>query len=330
MMTKLEVAVLGAGRLADVLVAMLEASEGVRFKLWARRDEARARMTERHPKLETSGDIGAVTAKADLVFFAVPAGALEAVTDAYGPFARGDQIVAHASRGAREGFRLPHQLIRSKSCVKKIVAIGGPLHGRELGSGRVLAAAVASRFDEGIQALRTLVAGTPIRLHPSKDVIGVEVAGAISNVTALAAGMCDALELGETAKGLLLTRGLAEAQRLGVALGADPATFIGLAGVGDLVPRKVSSTERHHQLGSQVAKEKPLAQALAESGGEVEGIVTARAAVERGSKLKLKLPLIETVDGILRGEVAPRTALEAILRLDLDDLVPGARATREL
>src|SRR5690606_13524989 len=113
-------------------------------------------------------------------------------------------------------------------------------------------------------------------LHPVRDVVGVEVAGAISNVTALAVGMCETLSFGETARGVLLARGLSEATRLGIALGGDPATFGGLAGVGDLIPRRVSSTERHYEVGRRVAAGERVDDVLASMEGCVEGVITAR------------------------------------------------------
>jgi glycerol-3-phosphate dehydrogenase (NAD(P)+) len=153
----------------------------------------------------------------------------------------------------------------------------------------------------------------------------VESAGAISNVSALASGMADALELGETAQGMLLARGLAEAQRLGLALGAEPQTFAGAAGVGDLIPRRVTSTDRHREVGARVARGEDLDAVLAATGGPVEGVVTAKAALPEVARLKLKLPLIEGVARILTGEGDPRATLEALLQLDLDDLVTAAR-----
>lgn len=322
-MKKLEVAIFGAGRLAEVLMRLLEMGGAANVRVWARREEARAAFAGRHPSAQVHGELGAVAGPAEILFFAVPAQAIEDVAEKYAPHARGDHIVAHATRGAVEHFVLPHQLIRNHTCVRKIAAIGGPLHGRELASGRVVAAAVASRYDDAVQHLRTLVDGTPVRVHGSRDVIGVEVAGAISNVAALAAGMVEALELGETARGVILTRGLAEAQRLGLSLGAEAGTFAGVAGVGDLIPRKVTSTERHHKVGAAIAQGQPVSAALEAAGGAVEGLLTARAAVELALKKKLRLPLIQAVDAIVRGEAAPREALEALLHLDLDDLAVG-------
>ena len=328
-MSRIEVGILGAGRLAEVVVRLLSSGPGAKLSLWARNPEALARLRAVSPTLETSQEIGAVTSKADVVLFAVPAGALEEVADRYGPFARGDQVVIHAARGVGEGFVLPHELIRRRSCVRKIVALGGPLHAREIETGRPLAAVVASRFPRAIEAVRAMAHGTQIRVHPSRDVVGVEVAGAIANVSQLAAGISDGLDLGETARGTLLARGLTEAQRIGMALGGDPTTFLGLVGVGELIPRKVSSTSRHHELGVVLAKGVPLERALPSGAAGVEGVAAALSISALAKRKNLRLPLAETVEAILRGERGASEAIQALLRLDLEDFVmPRAMGQR--
>jgi glycerol-3-phosphate dehydrogenase (NAD(P)+) len=329
--------VIGGGRMARAVARVLRVA-GADVKLWARREEQRAMLAKEIAGLVTTDEIGAATQDADLIFIAVPADAIGEVAHAYGDFARGDQIVLHASRGVAGGFTLPHQLIRANTCVRKIGVLGGPLHANELASGlavadgqsaptsgresiasfRPLAAVLASRFQEVIAELQTLTKGTSVVVHGSKDVIGVEIAGALSNVAAIAAGMSDGLQLGDTPRGVLLTRGLAEAKRLGVALGADAATFAGLAGVGDLIPRRVSSTDRHRVVGAQIASGKPLEEALRAVGGAVEGVLTAREAAVQANKLGLDLPLVRAVDRALSGAVPAREALEEILRLDLE------------
>lgn len=325
MTTSLEVALIGGGRLAEVIARLLAASTTpMTITHWARSDAVAASFAERHPRVRREASVAAAARHAQVVVMAVPATALDAVATAYGEVARGDQVVLHACRGVGEGFLLGHQAIRARTCVRKIVALGGPLHARDLGTGRVLAAVAASRFAEGVDAVRAVTAGTTVRVHPSSDIIGVEVAGAMSNAWTLAAGMCDALELGETARGLLLTHGLVEAQRIGLALGADAATFAGLAGLSELIPRKVTSTDRHLAHGAALA----LGGADAVLGGadagavgpELEGVVTVRAALALAAKRRLKLPLLTAIGEVIGGRPA-REVLEAVLQRDLEDLV---------
>jgi len=319
----LEIAMIGGGRLAEVMARLLSAAKGdIRVRHWARNPEVREKFGERYPSFSRHDSVQDATKNARIVVLAVPTHALEEVATRYGEVATADQVVLHACRGAGPGFVLPHKVIRGVTCARKIVTLGGPLHGRDLGSGRSLAAAVASRFPQAIDAVRAMTAGTPVKLHPTQDIVGVEVAGAMSNVWALASGMSDALELGDTARGLLLTRGLVEAQRVGLALGADAATFAGIAGLGELIPRKVSSMERHQEAGAELARGKSLA------GSILEGVTTAHAAVELSNKRRLKLPLLRAVASTLENPATARAALESVLALDLDDLVLPRPAVR--
>ncbi|MCK6546607.1 NAD(P)-binding domain-containing protein [Myxococcota bacterium] len=321
-------AILGAGRMARAVAKILGAS-GAEVRLWARKPSEADALAHELGALATCATPAEALDGAGVVFLAVPGPAMLDVAELYGPHARGDHVVLHASRGVGPGFALPHQMIRAKTCVRKIGVLGGPLHARELATGRPFAAVIASRFGEVISLVQALTRGTPVMVHGSRDVVGVEVAGALSNVGALAAGMAEALDLGDTARGVLLTHGLAESKTLGVALGADPVTFSGLAGVGDLIPRKVSSTDRHRVVGAAVATGTPLATALAQAGGHVEGVDTAREAVLLAAKLGLELPLVSAVHDILEGRVPPKETLERVLRRDLDlDFVPPGGTPR--
>lgn len=322
------VGVIGGGRMA-LAVARIAAAATVPLRVFARRPDQREAVAA---VIGSGGQVvdtlAAAVEEATLVFLAVPAQALDAVAECFGPHARGDHIVVHASRGVGEGFTLPHQMIRRHTCVRKIAVLGGPLHAQDIDAALPLPlpVLVGSRFAEAAQAVRALSRGTQVHVHETRDIVGVEVAGALSNVTQIAAGMAEALELGDTARGVILTRGLLDASKLGLRLGAAPATFSGLAGIGDLIPRRVSSTGRHRALGALLGRGVGLAAAEAELRHHVEGVVTARAA----AALAPDLPLVRAVTEVLDGRKGPREALEAVLRLDLDlDARPAAGARLE-
>jgi glycerol-3-phosphate dehydrogenase (NAD(P)+) len=314
---KHKMAILGGGRLA-IRVTQLLMHNGTDVRVWARSEKARKELHGAFKKVPITDDMEAACRDVDTVLFAVPAAALKEVANLYGPHSRGDHVVLHACRGVGEGFLLPSAAIRSSTCVRKIGALGGPLYFDEVSRDRPMVAVLASHYDEVGETLKELVAGTPVRVHLTHDVAGVEVAGAISNVAALASGMTDALEMGETARGVILTRGLSEATRLGLKLGAELSTFSGLAGVGDLIPRHVSSTKRHRDVGAFLASGSSLAGALQSVEGCVEGVLTSREAAALAERLKLRLPLIKTVDDILHARVHAKEALEEILKLDIE------------
>jgi glycerol-3-phosphate dehydrogenase (NAD(P)+) len=308
-------AVIGGGRLARAIGQIL--GRRIEVRIWARSETQRSEVAAEVPDVSVEAELGKAVGGATLVFLAVPATSMLEVAERYGDHAKGDHLVLTASRGVGPGFRLPHEMIRAKTCVRKIAALGGPLHMRELALGRPLSAVLASRYSEPIEAVRAVVKGGPVTIHASRDITGVEVAGAISNVSALAAGMADALDLGETARGVLLTHGLIDARRLGVARGASPDTFAGLAGVGDLIPRKVTSTERHAQVAERAIRAGSFETALREPGGALEGVTTAKEAAAAAKALGLELPLVFAVGDILSG-ADPRARLEAVLSRPID------------
>ena len=305
-----KVALVGGGKLAQAAVMMLGKNADV--VAWARSTEARAGLAA--AGVVVGDDVKAVVADAAVVFLAVPAPAFVEVVDAFADATRGDQILVHGSRGVGDGFTLPHQLVRDRCCIKKTAAIGGPLYLDDAAAGRPLSAALASRFDEVVVAIRALTAGTPIRIHATRDVVGVEIAGALSNVGHLAAGLAHGAGLGETDQGLLAVRALLEAGTIGAALGADRATFNGLAGLGDLIPRQVTSSRRQREAGAAIA---------AGGGADIfdvdalEGAVTAREGARFAERHGLKLPLVAAVDEIVHRRAPTRATLERVLSLEL-------------
>ena len=322
------VAVLGAGKVGAA-VSMLLARAGHDVVVWARRSASAAAIAQgasATERVRTARTIGEAVKGAHLVAFAVPAHALRDVARAAGEVADGAQVALHACRGVDGGFTLPHEVIRQETCLKKIGVLGGPLYlddaletrGRDARSRpRPLVAVVASRFDEVHRRLRALVVQTHVRVHATNDVVGVEVCGAVSNVAQMAAGMAEGLGLGETDQGVLLTRGLVEATRFGVALGAERATFQGLAGVGDLIPRPVTSTRRHRALGVEIGGGRDAAHATG-AQADLEGLRTVREARSLGERLELSLPLIAAVDDVLNHGASAAAALERVLDLDLE------------
>lgn len=311
-----KVAVLGAGKLGGAVTGLL-ARAGARVALWARRPDAAVAVAK-----ATGGGVDAVGTVADacrgaqLICFAVPVDALREVARAAGDVTTGDQIGLHACRGVETGFVVPSELLHQETCLKKIGALGGPLYLDDAAHGRPLVAAVGARFDDVFRAVRLLTTNTRVRVHATHDLIGVEVCGAVSNVAQIAAGLAEGAGLGETDQGTLLVRGLAEAAQLGAARGAEAATFLGIAGVGDLIPRQVTSTRRNRHLGREIGQGTAAARAMA-AHTALEGPVTAREARTFGDRVGLKLPLIQAVDDVLWRGAAPTEALERVLALDL-------------
>ncbi|MEQ9502548.1 MAG: NAD(P)-binding domain-containing protein [Deltaproteobacteria bacterium] len=304
---------IGGGAMARAVARILVKS-GVDVHVYARNTT----LVEEVEGVVMHDEMGPAVEGASVVFLAVPADSLLEASEQYGEFARGDHVVLTATRGVTDRFMLPHEMIRAMTCVRKIGYLGGPIHARELTTGRQINLVLASRYGEVVNGIRALIQGTPIALHRSADIVGVQVAGAIANVGSIASGIATALDFGDTARGVLLTHGLVDATRLGVALGASASTFSGLAGVGELIPRHVTSMDRHVDLGRRVAEGEKLASALVACDGHVEGVKTAEEAVKAADRLGLELLLVPAVHDILLGRADPREALEAVLHKSLD------------
>ena len=317
------VAIVGLGRFGQTVYRMLSAA-GVPLRLWARRTGLAADLAAGTPHVTACNSIAAACGDAEVIVLAVPIGAWRVVVQEIGAVARGDHVVLHGTRGVAPGFVLPHAVLRAETCVRKIGALGGPLYAPSIATPRPVAAVLASRFDDVLALARQLTANTMLRLHPSRDVVGVEVAGAIADVVLLAVGMAQGLDMGETVRGLLLTRGLADAAAITRSLGGDPMTLVGLAGIGDLVPRQVEVVSRHLEVGRALAGGASVAAALAAVHGSVDGVQTAQAVATLAAARHLDVPLLAAVARVLAGLAPVQASLEQVLSLDFN---PTARLT---
>ena len=191
--------------------------------------------------------------------------------------------------------------------------LSGPSFAREVAAGQPTALVAASEHADVRAALVEAFHSDTLRVYASDDIIGVEVGGAVKNVLAIATGFCDGLKLGLNARAALITRGLAEMSRLGVALGAQIETFTGLSGLGDLVLTATGDLSRNRQVGLLLAQGQTLAQAVASLGHVAEGAYCARTVVQRAKVLGIEMPISEAVVALLDGEVTPLQAVASLM-----------------
>ncbi len=192
-------------------------------------------------------------------------------------------------------------------------ALSGPSFALEVARGQPTALVAASPYPAVQQALVAAFHGPALRVYANDDLIGVEVGGAVKNVLAIATGLCDGLNLGLNARAALITRGLAEMTRLGLALGARAETFMGLSGLGDLVLTATGSLSRNRQVGLALAAGQSCAQAVAALGHVAEGVYSARTVVERAHRLGLEMPIAQTVVALLDGELRAADAVAYLM-----------------
>ncbi len=291
-MSERTIGVLGLGRLGRA-VASVATSAGTQVLGWNRGEVDK--LPEGVERLDQASE---VVERCRLVFFALPAPAFGEVVQAVGDAARGDHFWVHGTKGTDAEGRLVHEIVRQHTCVLQLGALGGPLLARELAKRGPTGIVAASPYNCVIDALTAALVTGGQRLHRNNDLTGVELAGALRNVISIAAGMSDGL--GESARSAVLARGLIETARLGSALGARPTTFVGLAGVGDLIARREAASSRNFQLGERAARGEDVAEVLDELG-EIEGVVTARALATRAAQLDVDLPLTSGVARVLDG-----------------------------
>jgi glycerol-3-phosphate dehydrogenase (NAD(P)+) len=332
-----DVCVIGSGNWGTTL-AILQASSG-RSTILCTRDGERARRlrSERENAVSLPGvpfppslDINhgyAPAASARTVVVAVPSEHLRPAARALAPYLRRDCSLVSATKGLETdtGLRVSEVLTAELGTLSRLCVLSGPNLAREIAAG-LPAAAVLACANRTVAQETVAVLGTKLfRLYTSKDMAGVELGGALKNVVAVAAGICDGLGMGTNGKAAIVTRGMAEIVRLGQACGAEARTFAGLSGYGDLFATCVSPLSRNHFLGEQIGFGHPLAEALAGMTMVAEGVNTARAAMVLAARAGVELPITSQVCAVLFEGREPREAMEALLsRLTRDELADSA------
>ncbi len=310
------VAVVGAGAwgttLADLLCARA-GGEGGDVVLWAFEPEVAEAVNRQHrndvflpdaplqPALCATTDLRAAVRGARLVVSAAPSHAVRQVMAAAAADVAPDAVVVSASKGLEAGThrRMSEVLADVLPGRERIVALSGPTFAREVYERQPTAAVVAGA-DAAVAKRAQEALGAPhFRLYTNDDLVGVELAGALKNVVAIAAGMLDGMELGHNARAALITRGLAEITRLGVALGARPETFAGLAGMGDLLLTATGPLSRNRSLGVEMGKGRQLEEVLGRRHSVAEGVGTARAALDLAAQAGVELPIVREVAAVL-------------------------------
>ena len=306
-------------------LAVILAQQGVQVTLWSRNEEeAHNLQATRENRLRLPGIVFpsflTVTAaldnaceSADLVIFAVPSQRMRENVRQVRPFLSSDSLVMSVAKGLELGTTLRmSQVIQEElqptykgSCC----VLSGPNLSREIAQGLPSATVVAAEDPLVAEKVRDLVMTPRFRVYSSRDVIGVELGGTLKNIIALGAGMNDGWGYGANAKAAFMTRGLAEITRLGAAAGANPLTFLGLAGLGDLVATCTSPLSRNRRVGEGLAKGSTLEELLPTLGGTAEGPTTTLAARELARHLNVEMPITEQTYRVLYQGLDPRQAI---------------------
>jgi glycerol-3-phosphate dehydrogenase (NAD(P)+) len=320
------IAVLGAGSWGTAL-AIQFARAGRATRLWGRDAAhlavlARERRNTRYlPEakfpdvLQVTEDLGAALSGSRDILIAVPSHAFRALLSDLRPLLLPGQRVAWATKGFElTTGKLPHQVADEVLGARVPVAVlSGPTFAREVGAGLPTAMTIASADAAFAAELAQSLTGHNSRAYTSGDIVGVEVGGAVKNVLAIGAGISDGIGFGANTRIALICRGLAEMTRLGVALGAKRETFMGLAGLGDLVLTSTDDQSRNRRFGLALARGKTPQQALADIGQVVEGAQAARAVFEVAHRIGVDLPIMEAIYRIVHEGLSIKAAVESLM-----------------
>ncbi|WP_172196227.1 NAD(P)H-dependent glycerol-3-phosphate dehydrogenase [Saccharibacillus qingshengii] len=322
-----KVCVLVAGSWGTAL-AMVLADNGHDVRLWARSEEHVREINEQRENsrflpgvaiptgIRATADMAEALHEAEAVVIAAPSKAMREVARALKPYWNEKMLCVHATKGMETGTlkRMSTVISEELGCEEShIGVICGPSHAEEVARRLPTTIVVASANEEAAQRAQNLLMNAYFRVYTNRDVLGAELAGALKNIIALGAGMSDGLQNGDNAKAALLTRGLAEITRIGTEMGANPLTFSGLAGVGDLVVTATSKHSRNWRAGYMLGQGKPLQEVLDSMGMVVEGIRTTEAAHFISQKYKVQMPIAEQLYRVLFDGLDPKTAVEALM-----------------
>lgn len=325
----MNITVLGAGAWGTALA--VHASKAHHVKLWSRdvgHSDALSgkRVNQRYlpditlpAALQLVGgahQFASVIDGQDLIVIATPMAALRSMLQA---MATVKTPVAWLCKGIEPPKNGSFGLLAHEICghaAPELIAgvLSGPSFAQEVANGQPTALVAASQHAAVREALVSAFHGASLRVYASSDIMGVEVGGAVKNVLAIATGLCDGLALGLNARAALVTRGLAEMTRLGVALGAKLETFTGLSGLGDLVLTATGDLSRNRKVGLALAQGKTLGEALAALGHVAEGVYCARSVTQRAASLGVEMPISEAVVALLDGQLTAAQAVAALMR----------------
>jgi len=267
------------------------------------------------PALKATGDLAAAVRDAEVVVSAAPSHAVRDVMCRAAPAFTGRPLVISVSKGLEEAKLEPLSTVLGEvlGAEARIAVLSGPSFALEVYQRQPTAVVAAARDHAVAREAQQVFSCSHFRVYSHTDMIGVELGGALKNVIALAAGILEGLGLGYNPRAALITRGLAEITRLGVALGADPLTFAGLAGMGDLILTATGGLSRNRALGYALGQGKTLVEAQAGKKSVAEGVNTARAAVALGARHGVELPIAREVAAILFDGKAPRQAVSDLM-----------------
>ena len=335
--TPLKIAVLGGGSFGTAM-ANLSSKNGCEVTLWVRDKRSVKSMQKTHinkkylpdhkldERLQFTHDLQAAVKGKDLIFVAVPSAAFRETLQKIAPFISAQAIVSLTKGMEKDTFALMSDVIADELPNVAFGVMSGPNLAKEIMNNMPSATVIASQSAALRLAVQTALHSAFFRVFASDDLIGVELGGALKNIYAIAMGMAAAYDIGENTKAMILTRALAEMSRFGVQAGANPLTFLGLSGVGDLYATCSSTLSRNYQIGNMLGRGMSLDQAIKKLGQTAEGINTIQQVNEKAMKAGIYMPITHALHDIIYEDKAPLgvalNLMEAGFRSDVEFVMP--------
>lgn len=328
-MSVIRCAVIGGGAWGTAIADRLSRN-GHSAKLWAREVDVVEAVNSQHENprflagvaldsaLTATDNMSEALSGVELVVYAAPSHVLRAVVASGSAFVPQGAVLSVATKGIeRETMALMTDVVAQEATGHSVVAVSGPSFALEVASGQPTAVVAACKEASAAGLVQTAMSAATFRVYTSDDVTGVELGGALKNVMAVATGILDGLGLGYNPRAALITRGLAEMTRLGVALGARPETFAGLAGLGDLVLTCTGALSRNRAVGVAIGQGQTLDQALAGKDSVAEGVLNAQSAKALSERVGVSVPIIDATHRILFDGQPPREAIAELMAREL-------------
>lgn len=319
-------AVLGDGAWGTAVALLLAQRPEHRVRIWSAREENGRILRDKRENvrllpgvripesIELNTDIRTALDDVDLAVAAIPTVYLRQTIERLASRASDNLPILSLVKGIeQQRFQRPTQILHEVFGATRVAVLSGPSHAEEVSRGMPTSVVVASNDDELAFDVQKALNGDRFRVYVNPDVIGVELAGALKNVIGIAAGICDGLRFGDNAKSAMLTRALVEMTRFGVACGADPATFAGLAGLGDLITTCISPHGRNRRVGERLGRGEKLADILASMAQVAEGVYTARSVHLRSATMGIETPIMSEVYRVLYEDKPPLAAVQDLM-----------------
>ncbi len=324
------ICVLGAGAMGTACSWILAQNKDVSVRLWARnetfarhihetRQNSRLLPNVRLPaSIQVTADTNSALQNADVVLVCVPTRGLREAVHHLASLIPGEALMVSAVKGIEnETLLRPSQIIQQIVGQRPVVVLGGPCHAEEITAQKPASIVAACDSLEAAERIQALMSMESLRVYSNADQTGVELAGALKNVIAIAAGICDGLEFGDNAKAALLTRGLAEMVRFGTEMGANSETFFGLAGLGDLVTTCNSQHSRNRFVGEALGRGQTIKEVQDSMTAVAEGIFTAHSVYHLAQEKGINMPIAEQVYRVLFENKSPREATVELMQRPL-------------